>query len=566
MATSTVTLPPDVSGGSDASSTAPVPAGTILLIEDNADDAHLVMEMLKENGHSRFPIRHLTRLKDALALSRREPVDAILLDLSLPDTHGITGVAPLRAAFPTAPIVILTGWNDEALALEALGAGAEDYLCKNDLTADLLLRALRYAARRKSAEQALAASEQRYRSLVDNSLGLICTHDAKGLLLSVNPAAAQLLGYGCDELVGINLRELIPPERGHLFDSYLQRVFDHGRDNGLMTICDRGGGHHIFAYHNALVRDSDRAPYVIGYAQNVTEHRRAEAALRESEARFRALATHAPVGIVMADARGNWTYANEHWCGMVGLPSSSVLGDGWMSVLHPDDRETALSAWRNAINTTRECSFEHRYRTVDGDVVWMLNKTVALRDAHDVVSGYLCTVTDISGRKRDEEVLRQLSLRDELTGLYNRRGFLTHAEQCIKSAKRCGAHLILLFIDLDGMKRINDLFGRQEGDHALVNTAILLRRAGRESDVIARLGGDEFALILVATQPNAGTLIERRLQRMLVEHNRSADLEYTLSMSIGVTQHDPASGKSIDVLLAEADAAMYERKRRKTGK
>jgi diguanylate cyclase (GGDEF)-like protein len=157
---------------------------------------------------------------------------------------------------------------------------------------------------------------------------------------------------------------------------------------------------------------------------------------------------------------------------------------------------------------------------------------------------------------------RSLAITDELTGFFNRRGFLASAAQQLKLAYRDRQNVLLLFCDLDGLKKINDSFGHAEGDLALARTADALEETFRDSDVLARLGGDEFAILAwEARIPDLGTMLsrlEKRLRRANVEESR-----YQLSLSVGVARYDPQSPLSLGELMAQADANMYRHKNRR---
>jgi PAS domain S-box-containing protein len=140
------------------------------------------------------------------------------------------------------------------------------------------------ADERRRVEQALRESERRYRELVDSSRGLICTHDLEGTLLSVNPAAAQLLGYTSAELVGKNLRELLDPAVQEHFSQYLQRIREAPADEGAMRVVTRSGERRLWAYSNVRYEEPGRPPYVLGHAQDITELKRAEHLARQAEA------------------------------------------------------------------------------------------------------------------------------------------------------------------------------------------------------------------------------------------------------------------------------------------
>lgn len=166
-------------------------------------------------------------------------------------------------------------------------------------------------------------------------------------------------------------------------------------------------------------------------------------------------------------------------------------------------------------------------------------------------------------RQRMKMELRALSLTDDLTGVYNRRGFMTLAEQQLKMANRMRVRLLLLFVDLDGMKWINDTLGHHEGDRALVDTAEVLKETFRESDVIARIGGDEFAVIALEESECCDETVVVRLQENLGVSNEERGRPYRLSLSIGIAHYTPDKPCSIDELLERADKLMYEQKRTK---
>jgi len=166
-------------------------------------------------------------------------------------------------------------------------------------------------------------------------------------------------------------------------------------------------------------------------------------------------------------------------------------------------------------------------------------------------------------RHQTQMTLRSLALADELTGLYNRRGFLTLANQHLKFARRTKRGCSLLFIDVDHLKQINDTFGHREGDHALITTAKILRQTFRESDVIARLGGDEFAVLAIHSDDDSTRVITARLQEHVKEYNARRDHRYEVVLSVGAVRFDPMRTSSIEDLMISADEALYGHKRSK---
>jgi diguanylate cyclase (GGDEF)-like protein len=161
--------------------------------------------------------------------------------------------------------------------------------------------------------------------------------------------------------------------------------------------------------------------------------------------------------------------------------------------------------------------------------------------------------------KRQEEI-RALSFTDDLTGLYNRRGFFTLVEQQLKLFKRQMKGIYMLYADVDNLKEINDILGHKEGDMALIDVANILRKNYREADIIARIGGDEFVVIPVETTGDNIDIISSRLQKSLKLHNAEKNHKYKLSISVGIAYYNPENPCSVDDLLVRADKAMYEQK------
>jgi diguanylate cyclase (GGDEF)-like protein len=164
-------------------------------------------------------------------------------------------------------------------------------------------------------------------------------------------------------------------------------------------------------------------------------------------------------------------------------------------------------------------------------------------------------------RERVLEELRTLSLSDELTGLYNRRGFFILAEQQIKIATRTRRGMLLVSADLDGLKKINDRFGHHEGDRAIVDAGQILRQSFRESDIISRIGGDEFVVLITEKPEITAEVLFDRLEKNLEIHNRRFQRPYKFSISMGVAIFDPQNPVDLNTLLITADKSMYANKK-----
>ncbi len=196
---------------------------------------------------------------------------------------------------------------------------------------------------------------------MENIHELICTHDVRGRILSFNRSATELTGYAPDELLGIDMRELMPPDHRPLFDRYLATLLKTGAANGLMTIVTRQGERRIWEYHNTLRTHGVAEPIVRGYARDITEVKQAEQALRESEERYRAVVQSAGDAIISIDSSGGivgWNAGAERMFGyaegeILGQPLTRLLPapfDRWTPGGHASaaDRRGNADAWQGA--------------------------------------------------------------------------------------------------------------------------------------------------------------------------------------------------------------------------
>jgi PAS domain S-box-containing protein len=195
----------------------------ILLIEDNQGDAVLIREYLKTADPSKFDVKHKKSLADGLAEIENGNYQIILLDLGLPDSQGLNTLHAVDEKARDVPIVLLTGLDDEALALEAVGMGAQDYLVKGQVDSNLLARSIRYAVARKRSEMELMRLKTFNEGIIQSMGEGIVLQDPEGYITFANPAACTLLGYSDEELIGKHWKEIIPPEQHELVESADQR-------------------------------------------------------------------------------------------------------------------------------------------------------------------------------------------------------------------------------------------------------------------------------------------------------------------------------------------------------
>lgn len=219
---------------------------------------------------------------------------------------------------------------------------------------------------------------------------------------------------------------------------------------------------------------------------------------------------------------------------------------------------TMAASWGVILFIARQLHFADRQRQHALEQLAALNDSLerkVIERTKELTVANEKLAAEILERKQAEERVNRLSLTDDLSGLLNRRGFHLLAEQALKTARRVKTELTLVYIDLDGLKRINDELGHQAGDTMIVEAAHLLKVSFRESDLIARLGGDEFAVLAIGG--SAPEVMLLRLQKSLELFNKESALTFPLSFSFGSVRCAPDDEKSLLELLAEADARMY---------
>lgn len=296
----------------------------------------------------------------------------------------------------------------------------------------------------------------------------------------------------------------------------------------------------------------------------IAEQERISKALAESEEHFRNAFDYAAIGMALVSPEGNWLRVNRSLCEIVGYSESELLASDFQAITNREDLGSDLAEiYRMLAGEILTCQLEKRYIHKLGHDVWVSSSASLVRDAQGRPLHFIFQIQDITERKRAEAAIQTLSLADELTGLYNRRGFLAFCRQQFNSLNRTNKGVVIVYADLDGLKRINDSFGHKEGDRALIKTAELLKETFRSSDVLGRLGGDEFT-VLASVEPDGG--IEKlilRLEEKFENYNAQEVAPYKLSISIGVSQLNSDGMQSLEDLMTSADLAMYENKRRK---
>lgn len=283
-----------------------------------------------------------------------------------------------------------------------------------------------------------------------------------------------------------------------------------------------------------------------------------EEALHESEEKYRSLVDSIEDSIFLVDSSCRFLFMNRKYMTRLGLLADWCKGEPYGRYHSPQETGDFAKRVERAFRTGEPDQYEHKSRR-DGRC--FLRTLSPVRDKQGAISAITVVAKDITDRKQMEEKLHELSITDELTGLYNRRGFQTFAGHQLKLSKRLKKGLYMLYADLDNLKTINDTFGHAEGDAVIKEVADILKDCFRDSDVIARIGGDEFAIIPIGTVGDNIESVISRLRSTTEAHNVARKTGHPISLSVGIAFYDPANPCSVDELLLQADKAMYEQKR-----
>ncbi|HVH44704.1 MAG TPA: diguanylate cyclase [Labilithrix sp.] len=409
-----------------------------------------------------------------------------------------------------------------------------------------------------------------YTTLVENvPRAAVMLFDRELQCLAIDGGLTRGEGADRSALVGRNLAELAglsldAPEFATALDAYRRTL------EGETVEFDFVHGERTLLIHTAPVFDAlGGITSGLVLALDVTRERQLQTELRTSEQVYRGIVQNLPNGaVLMLDRQLRYVKAEGPVVGDILRVANldSIVGKTLEETVAKENREHMLSLYRSVFaGETRHVELTRGERFYDLNMV-------PIFDAAGV-SHALVSVVDVTTRKAElvelekarvllEEQARELqevSVTDSLTGLLNRRGFTLIAEQEMRAASRAGRELLLFFVDMNGMKTINDTLGHAVGDQALVETGKLLRGVFRNADVVARLGGDEFVVLATDAVTSCAPAVSARLTSALEKHNQALS-QFKLSLSVGTSVFDPKRPTTLDEMLSQADAKMYAEK------
>ena len=317
----------------------------------------------------------------------------------------------------------------------------------------------------------------------------------------------------------------------------------------------------------------------INLAYRVSRQNAVVKAARDAELQFHTLAEAIPQIVWTTGPDGLTTYINKRWYEMTGTAVEGSLGSGWMEAVHPDDRAACQEKWKESLQNGEPFEIEYRLHDAKKGFRWYLDRAVPLRDASGKIIKWFGTCTDIDDQMHTQQLLEEQikehvsalfdanqrlqeeSIRDPLTGLYNRRYLEDVLERETRRAVRAEHGLGVIMLDLDHFKRFNDTYGHDTGDAVLRETAALFLKSVRAEDIVCRYGGEEFVIILPMAGFNTAYARAERIREKVHELNLLCRGEAVgkITVSAGVAGL-PEHGLVPKELLKAADAALYRAK------
>jgi diguanylate cyclase (GGDEF)-like protein/PAS domain S-box-containing protein len=412
---------------------------------------------------------------------------------------------------------------------------------------------------------ALALEKASLEQLFESAPDALVLVDNDSRILRVNSHFTRLFGYTAEEVRGLSVDDILAPENLQVEAATITHQAARGARVSMETIRRRKDGTvvDVSILGTPIVVNGQQVA-VYGSYRDITQRKKVEQALRESEERYALAARGSNDGLWDWDFRTGKIYFSPRWKIMLGLQEHDAGSDpeAWFTRVHPEDLDRVkaeIAAHLDGGGAHLES--EHRMRLADGVYRWMLVRGIVLRDEYGAAYRMAGSQTDISERKLYERQLQHDALHDALTGLPNRTLFVDRLEHALARARRRPDEIFaVLFLDLDRFKVVNDSLGHLLGDRLLVEFARRMERCVRPGDTVSRLGGDEFTILLEDLRDNdeVSQVADRIHAELAHPFNIGGQDVYT-SASIGIALGDSEYARA-EQLLRDADTAMYRAK------
>ena len=380
----------------------------ILLVEDNLDDVHFLRMLLNKASGVRFQVESASNLEESLAHLAKGGMDLVLLDLTLPETTGMDTFHAIKAQAHDVPIVVLSGLDDETLALNAMHAGAEDYLVKGRVDTQLITRAATYAIERTDARKALLKAEERYRGIFEHSVAGIFQTTPEGTYLDVNPALCRIYGYSDRQEMMAKISDIarllyVDPNRRAEF---IQMMKQSGLVQNFEAQIYRKDGSIIWISENARAIKDPQGNILLyeGMVEDITARKEAQEKLRFSEMRFRSIWQKSFEGMRLTDEQGLILAVNPAFCQIVGLPENELVGRPFtiMYARKVEEPEMMQKYQKRFAERKIEALFERHVAFRSGRVadVELSNSFIEMEEGRSLL---LSLVRDVTVRRQAEE-------------------------------------------------------------------------------------------------------------------------------------------------------------------
>ena len=457
------------------------------------------------------------------------------------------------------------GWQSwNMLAIGLFGTG---------LMGALLLMGTGYTARIenlvKQKTEELEESFYRFQEITSTLGEGIYVMDTHGIITFVNPKAQSLLGLSELELLGQNAHLLFHNkyiDKSDYPENECQiRNVIHSKQPYKSTeeVFWHKNGTPIYSSVSSvpLFRDNEIVGAVVVF-DDISERKKIEHALRDSEKSFKEIIEYAPIGMAIVSLKGRFNIVNQTLCNIVGYSNRELLKLTFQEITHPEDLSIDLEFIRQLIDgETHSYQMEKRYIRKDKEIVWVQLSVSIFRDEDDAAQYFIAQIEEITERKiRDNEV-HQHAYFDTLTKLPNRRMLMDRLSLEFSQAERDNRIVALFFLDLDHFKHINDTLGHDVGDLMLKEAAARLLSCVRPSDMVSRLGGDEFVILLSEiSDANDAEIVAKKILGKFEGPILINDKEVVISTSIGIALRTGDVKITFKQLMKNADMAMYESK------
>jgi diguanylate cyclase (GGDEF)-like protein/PAS domain S-box-containing protein len=418
----------------------------------------------------------------------------------------------------------------------------------------------------KTFEIALTENAERFRSTFEQAAVGMAHAAPDGKLIQVNQKLCDILGYSQDELLNLAFQQITHPDDlatnlGLQNDLLSGKIDTYSlekrliRKDGVAMWTNRT----ISVSRNAETGEPD---YTIAVIEDISDRKRLEAVLRESEQRFRLAVENAPIGKGLVSLDGHWLQVNPALCLLTGYTEPELLTMTFKDITHPDDQEKDRDYLQQfAAGQLSTYQIEKRYIHKDGHEVEALLSVTLVRDDEGQRLYHIAQVQDITDRKSNERRLAYQAQHDALTDLPNRSLFRERVVQAMERTRHTKCPLALMYLDIDHFKSINDSLGHGAGDALLTGFAARLKASVREGDTVARLGGDEFTILIEALQKedDAETVASNIIRNVAGGfHVLSQEIKVTTSIGVALYHGEEISH---DQLLTRADQALYHAKK-----